>query len=204
MEEHTIKQRWAERALQIVEGLSLIGAAISGGLTLVMAFLILYEVVARAFFGASTALATELTAYMLIGIVFLSAAYGVREAGHVRMDIVVSRLPDRWRYLLDAITSTITMVFALVLAWQGWLLAFESYQGAVTSSSALRFPVFLPQLMIPIGAGILILQLVARVIRDLSSALQSNPLVEPPREERLVVDPPLQESAESPDKREQM
>lgn len=171
----------AEHVLRTVDGLSFAGAAISGAFALLMAIMVFYEIVARTL-GHPTAFATEISTFMLIAIVFLAAAYGVRENSHVQMDVVINLLSRRVRYLLDAAMMVVAMVFAVVLTVYGWELTAGSYQDGTTSSSTLGTPVFLPQLTIPLGGALLLLQLVVRMVRDLDQGLRAEPRLRAPAE----------------------
>lgn len=166
-----MERGWLRLILKAIDMLSLVGALIGGAFALLTALMVSYEVFSRAVFNAPTAFATEFSTYLLLGIAFLGAAYGVRESGHVQMDVLVNQLSKKWRLLLDAFASLLALAFACVFAWQGWGLAIDSYQSSSLSPTVLQVPLFLPQLMLPIGGALLVLQLVARIVRDLAGVL---------------------------------
>src|SRR5664279_4470743 len=101
---HDVRECALNRVYRIVDWLSLTAALFSACLCLIMAGLIAYEVVMRAVFNASTSFATELSVYIIAAVAFLGAAFNVREDHHVKVDVVVSRLSNKTRAIVDILS----------------------------------------------------------------------------------------------------
>jgi len=136
---------------------------------LFMSALVLSEVVRRYLFNAPTVWGNELT-QMTFGVyVILSGGYILRWGGHVNVDILYSRFSARGRAVVDIITFFLFLLFCGMMLWYGGSLAWESLSIWEHSNSAWGPPICLVKMMIPIGAFLLLLQGVAKLIRDILS-----------------------------------
>jgi TRAP-type mannitol/chloroaromatic compound transport system permease small subunit len=128
--------------------------------------LLMIEVFARYLFNAPAVWRSELT-QMLFGVyVILSGGYLLAEKGHVNVDILTSRATPRTRAILDVCTSALFFVFAGTLFYFGFAMAWDSLSIRETSQSAWDPPIYPMKLMIPAGAGLLLLQGLAKLLRD--------------------------------------
>jgi len=76
-------------------------------------------VVARYFLNAPMALVFNVSQHLLADLVFFSAAWVLKEGGHVKIDLIELRLKERQRDFLRLITSFLSMVACAVLCWSG-------------------------------------------------------------------------------------
>ena len=137
-----------------------------------MFILVLSEVVRRYFFNAPSVWANELTQLIFGAYVILSGGYILRWGGHVNVDIFYSTLSDRWKAVLDIITSIVFFLFCGMLLKYGGELAWESLSTFEHSQSAWTPPLYPFKLCIPIAALLLILQGLAKLIRDIQTLVQ--------------------------------
>lgn len=106
----------------------------------------------------------EVITFVVIWAVFLSAARLVTTAGHIRIDIALQRLgpgPRRW---LAILASALALAVAILLLWSGVLVVSEAIRWGETSSSTLRVPLWIYYLSLPVGAGLMALRLLARIV----------------------------------------
>jgi len=73
------------------------------------------DVVSREFFNYPIEWVLEISQLILPAIVFLGAAWLLKNEGHVAMDVVVSRLSTRGQALLNAVTSIIGVIICTLL-----------------------------------------------------------------------------------------
>jgi len=106
----------------------------------------------------------EVSAYLLVLIVFFAAARTFREGGHIRVEVVEGRLPQRVRLWLREIVLFLGLTYGLVLEWEVWRLIQASRAFSV-KSFFLRVPAYIPQGLILFGLGLLILVLGAELAR---------------------------------------
>jgi len=125
------------------------------------------EVIRRYLFNAPTVWANELTQMLFGAYIVLAGGYILAIEGHVNVDILYSRLSRKTQAILDIITSVLFFMFCLMMVYYGGSLAWESLSTFEHSQSAWNPPIYPVKLTIPIGAGLLLLQGIAKLIRDI-------------------------------------
>ena len=144
-----------------------------------MAALITYDVVMRAVFNSPSLVTDELSGYLLVFIAFMGAAEALRHGRHIGVDILTSKLEPRSQLRLKLFSSLLTLGFMLVFWWHAVVLVYKSYVRGVTVPSALLTPVWIPQIFIPIGVTLLLMQMVVEIAKTLN-ALKSDPSAHTP------------------------
>ena len=158
---------------RVIEGIVNIGGYFSGWLVAVMMVLILYEVFMRYVLNQPPMVADEFSGYILVALTFLGAAYTWKERGHVRIELLVRKLPDKAQVWLRLITVIMAAVFALLLIEASYELVSDSYIFGRRSGSWLRTPLLWPQLVLIIGSVLLFVQLITEVIKALGNLKKS-------------------------------
>ena len=80
-----------------------------------MIVLIIIEVFMRYVLRQPPMVADEFSAYMLVAMSYLGAAYTFRERGHVRITALVNRLPIGVSSWLRVVTLAIAFIFSVAL-----------------------------------------------------------------------------------------
>jgi TRAP-type mannitol/chloroaromatic compound transport system permease small subunit len=132
--------------------------------------LLIVEVFLRYSFRSPTVWTNELAQLLFGAYAVLSGGYLLAHSGHVNVDIVYGKFPPRVRAWIDIATSVLFFAFAIVLFWQGWLFAYESVEKFETSQSAWNPSIWMFKVMIPLGAALLLLQGVVKLIQDIVTA----------------------------------
>ena len=151
--------------IELVTKVSAVLGYVSGGLALVMMISIGYDVVARHVFNSPTIWADELSGYLLVAITFLGAAYTLTMDGHVRVDTLIDRMSRKKRKGVVFITDLISVVFLVLYSWQTYKLVIDAYVSVKISPTLLRTPIFIPQVVLPIGLTLLGLKLFAHLVQ---------------------------------------
>lgn len=141
-----------------------IGAYIAGIFILITTVMISFEVISRAIFGLPTAWATELSIYAIIGSCFLGSAYAVRTYSHITVDIIVNNVSDFWKTVLAYVSNALGLVFSIIFMVYGFMHVYQTFSLGVTSASLLRVPMFLPELLLPLGGVLLVAAFVMQLI----------------------------------------
>ncbi len=128
--------------------------------------LLMMEVIRRYFFNAPTVWANELTQMLFGSYVVLSGGYILLGGGHVNVDILFSRFSPKTKAALDIATSFLFFLFCGMLLIYGGSLAWESLAQFEHSESAWNPPIYIVKLMIPLGALLLLLQGLVKLILD--------------------------------------
>ena len=130
-----------------------------------------YEVVMRYVFSAPTEWSFEFN-YLLHGVyLMLLGAFTYAVRGHVNVAIVYARFSPRRKAVIDLITAPVLFFFMAIMLIYGGQFALQSVAFRETLSSAWAPPIYPVKLIIPVAAGMLILQGSAKFIRDLHIAL---------------------------------
>lgn len=120
----------------------------------------------RYIFSQSSNAWLELQWYLFSAIFLLCAGYTFLRNEHVRIDIIVSRLPRRAQIWVDIIGGLFFLLpMAILIMWLSWPMFVESYVRHETSADAgglLRWPV---KILIPVGFLLLTLQGISELIK---------------------------------------
>ncbi len=136
--------------------------------SLIAVFIYYYEVLARYVFNSPTNWAHE-SMFLMFGMQdMISGAYALREDSHVRVDVVYQYLPDRAKVMTDLVTSIFFFIFAVALLVTGWIFLADSidvWEVSFTEWAIQYWPV---KISIVLGALLIILQGVSKLIKDFS------------------------------------
>lgn len=137
-----------------------LGAGILAGACIALiALVILAQIVAR-WFGVVVPSTEDFSGFLLAGASFLALAYTFRAGGHIRVSLLIHRLPGAVRrgcelFALAAIT--------LVVGWFAWnatLLVAESWRFGELTQGYVAVPIWIPQAPMAIGLVLFFVALV--------------------------------------------
>ncbi|SLN54964.1 TRAP transporter small permease subunit [Oceanibacterium hippocampi] len=135
--------------------------------SLIAVFVYYYEVVARYVFNSPTNWAHE-GMFLMFGMQYLlSGGYALREDSHVRVDVIYGMMSARAKVITDIVTSTSFFIFTGTLLVTGWIFAHDSIRVAEVSFSEWGIQYWPVKSMIALGAALILLQGIARLIKDL-------------------------------------
>jgi len=129
--------------------------------------LLMIEVIRRYLLNSPTVWANELTQMIFGAYAVLGGGYILAAGGHVNVDIVFSRLSRKSQAKIDIVTFFLFFLFCMMMLYYGGSLAWEALTMLESSASAWDPPVWPIKLTIPLGALLLFLQGVAKLIRDI-------------------------------------
>lgn len=118
--------------------------------------LVFIGVVLRYCFHYSVSAFEEIVRYLIIWSTFIGGSALLRRNGHITIDVLIVRLAERQRLILQSFAYLLGVVFCALLAVKGWGLVEQSIRVGATSMSSLQLPMYIPQLAVPAG-GILML-----------------------------------------------
>lgn len=134
-------------------------------LALVAAFLFVaagcmltYEVAARYFFVRPTIWAAELSQLCLIWGSLIAAPWCLRERRHIRITALIQHLPRGPRLVADMAAMLAVAVFSAFVVWKGWEIFWDSFERGRTTGSMLNLPTWVPELAVPFGFAVLLIQ----------------------------------------------
>ena len=145
-------------------------------LWLVVIIVIVTEVIRRYGFNSPTTYGHELTTYLCAFVYIIGGAYTLYLRGHVTVDIFYNRFSPRGKAILDIVTFPAFLVFIVILFWSGFDRAWGATMIHETSGSPWNPPVYPVLLSIPLGAFLVLLQGLAKFVRDLSMVIRGKEL----------------------------
>lgn len=152
------------RANSLIDALARGMNRCAGWLFVLCALFVTFDVLARKFLGFSSQSTTELSGYMLgVGIAWgLAGALEART--HVRIDILIRKVPPRQRGYLHWLALASLAVFAGFLVYGAWHTTMESWDFKATDNSLLKTPLILPQGLWLFGIGVFGVMAALRVV----------------------------------------
>ncbi len=82
-----------------------------------------YQVVGRYVFNDTPTWAEALALLLVLYITALGVAVGVRDAGHIGMDSIISLLPEGLRLKLEIVIHVLVGIFGALMAYNGYIWA---------------------------------------------------------------------------------
>jgi len=144
--------------VKVIDSASSVVAHISSWVIFGLLALISTDVILRYFFNNPLLFSVEISSYMLIFICFFGAAQTLKERRHIVVDILTNRLKPKVRLWLELITSLLSLVVLSFFLWQTIIMVRDSFIRGVVMPTSLLTPIYLPQMMIPLGIILLWLQ----------------------------------------------
>ena len=121
------------------------------------------NVIGRYFFHHSLEWGEEVMVYLMIGSVFLAAgAISLRDT-HIGMDILVGLLPSRAKFALELLNDAIQITAGLLIVYLATPVILQLFDFD-QRSEALHLPVFIPQMAVPVGFGLMVAGVILRRI----------------------------------------
>ncbi len=133
---------------------------------------LVYEAAARYLSDAPTIWAHGMSQRIFAIYFVFGAPYVLLHDGHIRMDMIYNRFSVRTRAVIDLVTSPLLFVTIFALLWFGWDFAWTSIEAWERDSTPFHAPVWPVKVWIPITGGLLLLQALVRLGRDLATAVK--------------------------------
>ncbi|HEX6138685.1 MAG TPA: TRAP transporter small permease subunit [Casimicrobiaceae bacterium] len=135
--------------------------------SLIAVFVYYYEVLARYVFNSPTNWVHE-SMFLMFGMQYmLSGAYAYREDQHVRVDVVYSKFSPRGKAIADIVTSVFFFIFIGTMLVTGYRFAADAVNNREVSFTEWGIQYWPVKLAIPIGAALLLLQGVSKLLKDI-------------------------------------
>jgi TRAP-type C4-dicarboxylate transport system permease small subunit len=153
----------------LVNKLSNWGAYLASLLLVSLVCLILIEITIRHFFDMSTLIADEYSGYLYLASIFLGLAYTFKEGGHIRINIITSRLSKKANNIFDILAAIITIAILGFVLYRTILFTYDSYELEMLSEAVSETPLYLTQLVMPIGTSLFILAVVLFLVQRIKN-----------------------------------
>ena len=162
------------RFLRIADASSNYSGKSSSYLIWPLFFIIIFEVIARRVFHSPTSYSLVLSRFIHGAYLLMGGAYCLLHNAHASMPLIYDRLSPRKQAALDLITSMFFFTYCGILFWEVVQVCWEATLRNEAVFEAWRAPRWPYMWMVPIAIFFLILQGVAKFIRDLHRYLNGD------------------------------
>jgi TRAP-type C4-dicarboxylate transport system permease small subunit len=138
-------------------------------LAIVMLLALTLQVAMRFFFNQALSWSEELALGCFSWVMLLAIAVGVRDAIHVRMDLLVDLLPTPLRRSLDVLVLLSVAGLGVFVAWSGVNYVVDSFG---TTSAAIGYPIAFLYASAPAGGALIALYALERALLGPAPAAQ--------------------------------
>jgi TRAP-type transport system small permease protein len=132
------------------------------GLFLVLVIVIIFvQVLLRYVFFYSLEWSEELCRYLFVWTIFLGACLSIRDNSQIRIDFIDNIVKGKGKKLLLFFQYTISLIIVAVILFAS--LSFVQL-GMRSTSAAMQIPMYLVYAIIPIGMGLIALELSRKIL----------------------------------------
>lgn len=110
-----------------------------------------YDAFMRHFFLQATNWSMEINAFLLVYLALVTAADTLRRGEQIGITFFADRLSPALRPFLRSFIALIGAGFSYVLAWRGFLMAYDAFEFGERVSSSFGTPMWIPYSLIPVG-----------------------------------------------------
>ncbi|QBI19902.1 TRAP transporter small permease [Egibacter rhizosphaerae] len=149
----------------LLDGAVWTGQALAGVLLLLVMLSVVAGIVGRAVFASPLPWVLELSGTALLFMTFLATAYVARQDAHVRLELLDMVLSPRAIRGLDVLALTIQILVTAALFYASAALVLNDLDQGTTTGGYLRLDRWPITAIIPLGTGLLLLQLLRTLVQ---------------------------------------
>ena len=139
--------------------------------------IIFMEVFRRFALSYSSIWSEEIARYAFIYITWIGAAAAIKERAHIRIDVLLPLLPNRWKTVVFIFGDLITLILAgIALYWSLEPVVNSIHFGSVTHGLRISQAWFLSA--VPLGFLMIVWRLLQSMKRDISDLIAGRPVFE--------------------------
>ena len=124
----------------------------SGILLALIVVLIFVEVVSRYIFAHSYGFMELFSTWSQVWLTCLLVGVIARKRGHISIDILPRRLPERYKPVLFLVFDTVILGYAIFLVWSGIISIIALNVGGLFAPTEINIPLWVANLCVPLGA----------------------------------------------------
>ena len=150
--------------LRVVAAISTLAGWCSAAMIVIAVFITCQMIFIRFVLNGSTVWQTEAVIYLVVAATLIGLPYVQRLRGHVNVDLIPLALPIGARKILAYITLSVSILIVGVMLFYGYEYWHFAWERGWRSDTVWGVRLWIPYLSIPIGFGLLFLQLVADLV----------------------------------------
>lgn len=147
--------------ISVIGNISTFAGWCAAGMILTAVCITCQMIFVRSVLNQSTVWQTDLIIYLVVSATLIGLPFVQKERGHVSVDLIPLALPIIPRFALAIFTLSISILIIGVLLWYGFEFWHIAYSRGWTSDTIWAARLWIPYASLPIGFGLLFLQLLA-------------------------------------------
>ncbi len=151
--------------IRLIEGLSTGGAFLSAAGMLFIVALVVLEIFLRAVLNTSTLVSSEYGGYALVFLILTGLAYTMKEDGLIRINLLTSHFSANGKRIADIISGLLGAAITAFALKYAVSMVYETWDLEMTADTIAETPLWIPQLAIPVGLALLLIQIIAFIAR---------------------------------------
>lgn len=154
--------------LRVVAALSTLAGWCSAGMIVSAVAITCQMIIVRFVLNGSTIWQTEAVIYLVIAATLVGLPYVQRLRGHVNVDLIPLALPPRLRFFMAILTSVLSISIVSIMLFYGYDYWHFAWDRGWRSDTVWGVRLWIPYLALPVGFGLLLLQLIADLVAVLT------------------------------------
>ena len=150
--------------LRVVAALSTLAGWCSAGMIVAAVAITCQMIIVRFVLNGSTVWQTEAVIYLVIAATLVGLPYVQRLRGHVNVDLIPISLAPKPRFFMAILTSVLSIAIVSVMLFYGYEYWHFAWDRGWKSDTVWGVRLWIPYLAIPVGFGLLLLQLIADLV----------------------------------------
>ncbi len=150
--------------LRVVAAISTLAGWCSAAMIVAAVAITCQMIVVRFVLNGSTVWQTEAVIYLVIAATLVGLPYVQRLRGHVNVDLIPLSLPPKPRFVLAVFTSVLSISIVAVMLWYGYEYWHFAWDRGWRSDTIWGVRLWIPYLALPVGFGLLLLQMIADLV----------------------------------------
>ncbi|TZG32483.1 TRAP transporter small permease [Agrobacterium sp. B1(2019)] len=122
---------------------------------IILVLLVAGEALSRSLFNYSMGFVEEVTGYCVVMLTFFGAAIAMRSGSLFQVHFLYDTLPEAGRVWITRIFVIVALLICAVLIWKTNDLMLSSLSRGKFAPTVLRTPLWIPQLLLPLGFGVI-------------------------------------------------
>ena len=161
---------WAEQVSGVA---SRTGVWVGAAAAFLLVIVVTANIIAR-LLGSGVPGVLDISQSFMVIIAAMMLAYTQAQRGHIGVEFVIKKMPERVQQVVGIITLLLSLTFAVLLAWQSWRMAWFALQVGDHSPVSPYLPLYPAKLILALGVTLLCPQLVIDVLHGFQGLLSSS------------------------------
>lgn len=149
---------------KLLAGISKVAIGTAALITLAIAIIGTIDVLTTNVIKQAIPGALEMSQAGLVLLAFFGLAVASRSGDHIKVDILVTRLPERGRNICSAIGYLVTAIFFMFWTQQLWFLARKSWSIGETVQGLLQFPLYPVKIAVFLALAVATVETIRRFV----------------------------------------